>query len=31
MSEADKRAKFPSLMKKDLTALKAAMAKHRIG
>jgi L-ribulose-5-phosphate 3-epimerase len=31
MSEADKRAKFPGLMKKDLTALKAAMAKHKIG
>ena len=30
MSEADKRAKFPALMKKDLTALKASMAKHKI-
>lgn len=30
MSEADKRAKFPALMRKDLTALKAAMAKHKI-
>jgi sugar phosphate isomerase/epimerase len=30
MSNADKRAKFPELMKKDLLALKAAMAKHKI-
>jgi L-ribulose-5-phosphate 3-epimerase len=31
MSDADKRANFPALMKKDLAALKAAMAKHKIG
>ncbi|HVZ34867.1 MAG TPA: sugar phosphate isomerase/epimerase family protein [Polyangiaceae bacterium] len=30
MSDAEKRAKFPALMKKDLEALKAAMAKHKI-
>jgi L-ribulose-5-phosphate 3-epimerase len=30
MSEAEKRAKFPALMKKDLTALKGFMAKHGI-
>lgn len=31
MPKEDKRAKFPGLMRKDLTALKAAMAKHKIG
>lgn len=30
MSVAEKRTKFPALMKKDLTALKSAMAKHKI-
>ena len=30
MSEAEKRAKFPVLMKKDLAALKGYMAKHGI-
>lgn len=30
MSEAEKRAKFPVLMKKDLTALKGFMAKQKI-
>jgi L-ribulose-5-phosphate 3-epimerase len=30
MSQADKRKNFPGLMKKDLVALKAAMAKHKI-
>jgi sugar phosphate isomerase/epimerase len=30
MSEAEKRAKFPVLMKKDLTALKSYMAKQNI-
>jgi L-ribulose-5-phosphate 3-epimerase len=30
MSEADKRAKFPGLMRKDLVALKGFMAKHKI-
>jgi len=31
MSEADKRAQFPALMRKDLVALKSAMAKQKIG
>ena len=30
MSNNEKRAQFPALMKKDLTALKAAMAKQKI-
>jgi L-ribulose-5-phosphate 3-epimerase len=30
MTEAEKRVKFPALMKKDLTALKGFMAKHGI-
>lgn len=30
MSEADKRLKFPDLMRKDLAALKGWMAKHKI-
>lgn len=31
MTEAEKREKFPGLMKKDLTALKGYMAKHNLG
>lgn len=31
MTEAEKRVKFPGLMKKDLTALKGYMAKHNLG
>ena len=30
LSNDEKRAKFPALMKKDLAALKSAMAKHKI-
>jgi L-ribulose-5-phosphate 3-epimerase len=30
ISEAEKRAKFPALMRKDLTALKSWLAKHNI-
>ena len=30
MSEAEKRVKFPALMRKDLMALKAHLAKHKI-
>ena len=30
MTEAEKRAKFPALMKKDLAVLKAAMAKNKV-
>ncbi len=31
LSEAEKRAKFPALMRKDVVALKALMAKQQIG